>query len=256
MRALWLLAALLAAGCGGGTDGTPVAPPTTPAPAPAPPPEPPPEPRVCTDELERAKSFLNSALPREWDGTPFRFDLFDNYPEVPGGDYAERQLEMARELAAQIEEQIGYPVYEAGGVVPVREGLPDGWDTPSHSGPKDCHLWREPGQILAFHLASLPEGHQGGGALGAVPWCAILNHYVGEGSTTDPNSAWGRSGIVHELFHLLGFGHNDETHPHEVHLGGVFMSKNLTNGDNFTQAFMAPTFEDIDALRCVFPKGG
>ena len=76
------------------------------------------------------------------------------------------------------------------------------------------------------------------------------------GRRRDPNSAWGQSGIVHELFHLFGFNHNEETHPYEVHLGGVFMSKKLTNGNNFTQPVMAPAFEDIDALRCVFPKGG
>ena len=282
-----LLAALLAAGCGGGTDGKPVAltapaPPPAPAPepAPAPAPEPAPEPEPepapepepepapepepepepiptpegCTDERERAGAYANAVLPREWDGTPFRFDLFDNFPEVAGGDYPESQLEIVRELAERIEEQIGYPVFEAGAVVPVREGLPDDWDTTSIYGPQDCHLWREPGQIFAFHLPSLPDGLEGGGAVWATPWCGSLSHYVGEDSTTDLNSAWAQSAIVHELFHLFGFNHNDETHPHEVHLGGIFMSTELTDGARQTLPVMAPTNEDIDALRCIFPE--
>jgi len=87
----WLLAALLPFAAACGEDVTPVAP-TTPVP----------EPRVCTDELERARAYIDSILPREWDGTPFRFDLFDHFPEIAGADYLDGQLEEVRGLAERI----------------------------------------------------------------------------------------------------------------------------------------------------------
>lgn len=80
-RVRWLLAALPAFATACGEDVTPIVP-TTPAP----------EPRVCTDELERPRAYINSILPREWDGTPFRFDLVDHFPEIAGRDYLDGQL--------------------------------------------------------------------------------------------------------------------------------------------------------------------
>ncbi|MXX85278.1 MAG: hypothetical protein F4Y71_02345 [Acidobacteria bacterium] len=257
MRGTWALSALLlAAACGTGTDGKPVAPPTTPEPAPAP--EPPPEPRVCTDERQRALNYSGNTtiLPREWDGTPFRVDLFDHFPEAAGVDYPADQLDVVRDLADRIEEQIGYPIIEAGSVIPVPQNPPEGWNAPTRYAPPGCQQWREPGRIHGIHLTDLPDGHAGGGALLASASCGVVSYYVGRGLPPPGRSReWARSAIRHELFHLFGFKHRDDEFPAHV---GITMSPELLNGDRTGAdvGFMYATFEDVDALRCVFPEGG
>ena len=196
MRRL-LLAALLAAACGCDTSVAPYFPEIPPAP----PPPPPPPPRVCTDERERARA--NSVLPREWDGTPFLVDLFDHFPAAAGAGYPEDQLEVVRATAERIEEQIGYRIIEAGNVVPVPEGLPEGWNDPERWG-RTCHEWREPGRAVGIHLTELPAGHRGGGALSAMSSCAEFAYWVGDGPG---DGFWYRNAVVHEVFHLLGFKH-------------------------------------------------
>ena len=254
--ATWLLsAALLAlAGCGTGTDTKPVAPPTTPEPAPAP--EPPPrEPRICTDERERAESYANAILPGEWDGSPFRVDLVDHFPAVAGADYPAGQLEEVGRLADQIEEQIGYRILEVGSVIPLPENLPEGWNAPSTYGPRDCEQWREPGQILGIHTVRIPPGYgSGGGAFGAAPWCAVVSYWLGNGLSPDESyRIYARTGIVHEIFHLFGFKHDsDAVRPEPV---GIFMSAQLTSG-RIGDGAQYPTFDDVDAMRCIFPQGG
>ena len=251
--ALALLVAVLLAGCGGDTDGQPVAPPTSPEPPPAPappPPAPPPEPRACTDERERAPRFGNAILPREWNGTPFRVDLFDNFPAAAGDGYLAGQLEEIRGLADKIEDQLGYRIIDVGSVIPVRENLPEGWNAPSRYGPKDCTQWREPGEILGIHRSGLPPGYGiGGGAYAATAYCAIVSYFLGEGPLTGDHRTFGRTAVVHEVFHLFGFKHHGRADLPEQ---GLFMSPQLTSGRDGDWA-QYPTFDDIDALGCAFP---
>ena len=211
------------------------------------------EPRVCTDELRRARGFQDARLPREWNGTPFRVDLYDHFPEIAGIGYPESQLAVVQEFADRIEEQIGYPIIGAGSVIPVPENMPKGWNRPSTNNLPNCGR-RKRHQILGVHLSASPRGHSGGGGFRAFPRCAVLEYWVGEDSPSD--SAWGRTVVRHELFHLFGFGHSLETHPHEADLGGVPMSPELTVPEDYGLAIFAPTFDDIDALRCIFPEGG
>ena len=225
------------------------------APEPPPPPlyispESEPEPRVCTDERERAMAYGHAwGLPHEWDGTPFRVNLFDHFPAVAGETYPEDQLEMLAELAAVIEEQIGYPIIEAGSVIPVPEELPDDWHRRSFP---DCAQWREPGTAMGVHLDALPDGHRGGGALSAHYACATIFYWVGDGV---PPPGWSdlrafKDAVVHELFHLFGYKHSSAHYePHQ----GIVMSLELL-GHAFRGRQHAVTFEDIDALRCIFPK--
>ena len=243
---LLLGAGLVVPACGG-NSATPAPPPTPPAPPPTPP-APPPAPRVCTDERERARAFLGAVLPGEWDGTPFSVDLFDHFPAIAGADYPARQLEEVAGLADQIEGQLGYRIIEAGGVVPPPRDLPADWNDGSNDGVKYCEQWRKPGQIVGVHLESLPPGHRGGGALAASPWCAFVTYYVGDGPLTGAAADAGRTAIVHELFHLFGFEHLDD-----LGRDGIPMSRSLTyeSGGGFRAGF-----DDIDALRCVFPEGG
>ena len=65
--------------------------------------------------------------------------------------------------------------------------------------------------------------------------------------------------ISHELFHLFGFAHSrtpnerGNLHPYQNPEGeGVAMSNPLTHGTDPPD--LGVTFEDVDALRCIFPK--
>jgi len=237
---------------------------TEPAPEPEPAPSPsvplymgePGEPRVCTDERERALAYADiwgrgdgyQALPYNWDGTPFTVNLFDHFPAIAGETYLEDQLDMVAELAALIEEQIGYPIIEAGSVIPVPEGLPDGWNSDSFPG---CERWREPGTVVGAHLDALPDRHRGGGALAAEVNCAMIHYWVGDGVPPPPwpNLRIFKTAVVHDLFHLFGYKHSPaHQEPHQ----GVAMSPELWS-DASGGHWHAVTFEDIDALRCIFP---
>ncbi len=247
---------LLAAGC---TDSQPVAPPTrpapppAPAPAPAPTPEPEPptisEPPGCDGERQRAQGYLDAILPGEWDGTPFRFYLFDDFPEAAGDGYLEGQLEEVRHLADSITAQLGYPIIEVGGAIPVRENMPEGWNAPTLFGPKGCEQWRERGEILGINHTATPPNHAGGGASYATPRCAVFSYFLTDGPAMD-FPTYARTAVVHEVFHLFGFKHSDDQARKESQ--GIFMSEQLTRGRDGDRA-QYPTSDDIDALRCVFP---
>ena len=58
---------------------------------------------------------------------------------------------------------------------------------------------------------------------------------------------------MHELFHLFGFAHIDGYDPERV--DGVVMSRALDDSSNWPGA-QSVTWQDIDALRCIFPEGG
>ncbi len=261
MRAVLPFALLLAAGCGTGTDGqsdaqptTPVPTPTTPTPTPTPPVQ-----DTCTNERQRAEDYEDAILPFEWDGRPFRVDLFDHFPSAAGDGYLDGQLAEVRRLANQIEGHIGYPVIRAGGVVRTPRSRPEGWNPPPDYGAQYCIEWRRPGQVVGVHLAGddyppAPGGgrYQGGGAISASPWCAVVNYWLARGPTRGPNATLAKTSIVHELFHLFGFkDHNDRTQAADR---GIFMSQQLTTGRGGDRA-RYPTAEDLDALRCVFPRG-
>ena len=131
--------------------------------------------------------------------------------------------------------------------------MPEAWNDASLSGQSTCHQWREPGRILGIHLSDLPANHVGGGALRASPQCALVSYWVGDGlPLSDSVRRYGRTVVVHELFHLFGFKHSDYV---DLPESGIFMSPHLTNpfrlGDG---TIFYPTFDDLDALRCIFPQ--
>ena len=85
-----------------------------------------------------------------------------------------------------------------------------------------------------------------------------MNYWVGDGvppPATSRQPEWFRTAVVHEIFHLFGFKHYDDEYPEHV---GVTMSPELRNGDRDGKnvGYMYATFEDVDALRCIFPEGG
>ena len=70
---------------------------------------------------------------------------------------------------------------------------------------------------------------------------------------------WSGDGVVaHEIWHLLGFTHHRESGHHWQTLEGegVQMSLELTHPSRDDRQDLSVTFEDVDALRCIFPQSG
>ena len=250
MRCLLVALLLVAAGCGTGTDGKPVAPPTTPAPAP--------EPRICTDERNQALAFYSPILVREWAGAPFRFYVDGGLPESERAD-AEHFLgsgsgtSVVERLSQRIEEQLGYSILE-----------PEGWIAEADRG-----FGIARGGILNCK-GPPPGGVRPGGIVGS-------DRSTDGGGSHRPPACEGQAGVcrcsfylnndlapsfdgvlTHELFHLFGFTHSpDSTHPQQTPPGmGVPMSVHLTQAGYPAPRDLGVTFEDVDALRCIFPEGG
>ncbi len=187
--------------------------------------------RRCTDELERARGG-QAILIEEWDGTPFLFYFsLVGLPEAERAD-AERVLEAAERLSDRIKDQIGYSILEVGG-----------WSTdPLVDFNSDCD-WRQPRKIFAMVVPG-PEG-----PARAKRRCGI---WASEGTDLD----FGAGTVSHELFHLFGFEHHPENwrSPGQYD-SGVFMSNRLS-GVYVDEEDVGVSFEDVDALRCIFPKAG
>ena len=211
------------------------------------------EPRVCTDERARVLAYVDwhrgedyQSLPYNWDGTPFVVNFFDNFPD--GAEYLAGQLDLVDELADLIEEQVGYPIIQAGAVIPTPD-LPEGWNAWGFPG---CEQWRESGTVVGAHLNALPEGRVGGTTFAAEIACSMLHYWIADGVPPPGYPDWRvfHTGVLHELFHLFGYKHSVSRVPDGK---GIVMSSALW-GDLVTKRrYHAVTFEDIDALRCIFP---
>ena len=197
-----------------------------------------PPPRVCTDERQRARG-RNPILVEEWDGTPFTFYFSTNFRTVDGlpshlRDEAEEVLVAAERLAERIEDQIGYPIFEVGGFLKDRRAR-----YPSFDLRRSCS-WREPGQIVGFYWENSGSGNE-------------VNHRC---------AMWGQSLVSPtvqtstQTFHLFGFDYspNDWRKTHD-YWKGYWRSLRLT-GVYVDEDDLGVAFEDVDALRCIFPKGG
>ena len=197
-----------------------------------------PRPRRCTDERQRALAS-NSRPPiliEEWDGTPFRF--YFNRAGVPASEMAdaERILEAARRLSDHIEGQVGYPIMEIGGWIDQEI------EFPFHIQ-DECN-WREPGQIVVMVLPDSEHRYAQ-----ARSYCAIW-------ASHGPDIDFGNGTVSHETFHVFGFSHHPEDWRSPGQPGqGVFMSNRL-NGVYQDEEDVGVSFEDVDALRCIFPVGG
>lgn len=241
--------------------------------------DPEPTPRVCTVEVREALKYVGAegSPVGDWDGTPIRVDIVDNFPpHVTAADLLD-QLAHIGTAAEKIEARLGYPILEMGGVVPVPEGTPPGWDQDydrfgastrgsfDRAAP-DPLLKREKHQLLAFYLNddSWFWDHVGGAPHIAFTYAGVTSY------NKRTSGAWwlnrddccigrwasnGRDGgaIVHEVFHLLGFRHPDEP-PDE---GGVLMNWGSTIAPWLTASpvhYVAD--KDIEVLGCLFPEGG
>ena len=191
-----------------------------------------PAPRDCTDEREQALSFSMAGysegppvLIEEWDGTPFRIYFTPGYNDEDRRA-AQHSLDLLQSFSEQLKDQIGYTIVEVGGWIENVE-----WSLDE----RDCG-WRRPGQITGIMVP--------GGRGDFVLRCALYE----EGAEALTRGF----GTVHELFHLFGFAHSPESHTFIPGVGGIPMSLDLTSGSGG----FGDTFEDRDALRCIFPRGG
>ena len=212
----------------------------------------------------------------EWDGTPLRVDIVDNFPDhVTDADLL-KQLEHIGIAAEKIEAKLGYPVLEMGGIVPVPRGTPPGWDqdydrfSASTRGSFDRAasaplLRREKHQLLAFYLNDDAWfwDHVGGPPHVAFVYAGVTAYnkrtsgdwwYNQDDCCIGRWASNGRDGgaIVHEVFHLLGF-----KHPDEPIRAGVLMAWGSTIAPWLTASpvhYVAD--KDIEVLGCLFPEGG
>ena len=196
------------------------------------------EPRECSNEREQALAFGVGyswgppVLIEEWDGLPFHFYFDAGIPASERAD-AEHFFEVVENLSDRIEDQIGFSILEVAGWVEEDErGF-------SRGNPEPCEGVR-PGGIVA----TVTPRSRGG----AIPSCAIM-YWPNDDIDTALDGT-----MAHELFHLFGFTHSPEsTHPQQSPPGvGVPMSVRLTN-EFLSATDLGVTFEDVDALRCVFP---
>ena len=200
------------------------------------------EPRVCTDERDHALAFGARGtwgppvLIEEWDGEPFRFYFDVGIPANERAD-AEHFFGVVERLSDRIEDQLGYSILEVAGWIDEQDrGFED--LTP---GLPDCSGAR-PGGIVVTVIPD--EGERAA----AIPRCAAFYW-----AHNDIDASWDGT-MAHELFHLFGFAHSpDSTHPQQSPPGqGVPMSVRLTNRPAGPRD-LGVTFEDVDALGCVFP---
>ncbi|MYC34783.1 MAG: hypothetical protein F4X64_16615 [Chloroflexi bacterium] len=218
----------------------------------------PPPSRQCTDE--RARAVRHSEFVLEWDGTPLRVDMIDNFPDYVTGDAVAALLGAVGLLADKIEDQLGYRIVEMGEVVPVPEGLPPDWNKDPRDYRRNCWLPRDDGQIYGFYMDAVYDSAPSAGAQ-AHPRCGAftflrpgverrLDTGSGEWPCADLGCTYDGT-TMHELFHVLGYQHIDHDDPNE----GISMSRALDDSSG-TPGAQSVTWSDIDALRCIFPKGG
>ena len=220
-----------------------------------------PEPRACTNERQFAMNF--SDFVQEWDGTPFRVDMINNFPDIGTEADVVELLDAVGLLADKIEDQLGYRILEMGNVIPVPEGLPPGWNTDSGQFSRTCPLPREEGQIHAVYMDDVNHGSPEADAQANLRCRAVqylqpfLTYWPCRGcedERTPPPYGHFVDGVTHhELFHVLGYIHTEDYDPDTTTVG-VPMSWSL-RGAQAPDA-EAVLYSDIDLLRCVFPQGG
>ena len=226
-----------------------------------------PTPRECSVERREARLYKGGPPPvLEWDGTPIRVDIVDNFPSFVSHDDLYELLAPIGEAADAIEAQLGYPIIEVGDIVPVPAGARPGWNTDIHryEAADPPLLPRERNQVLVFYMDDDAEfwDHVGGAPAVAFPWngtTSFNRRTMGDWWNDRDDccigrwSANGRDGqvIVHEVLHLLGFKHPDSADRYGVLMAWGSTMAPWVSGSRVH--YLAR--KDIEVLKCVFPPG-
>lgn len=179
-------------------------------------------------------------------------------PDFAPESYLEGQRAAIDRLAEQIEAQLGYPVVEAGHLIPVPAGAPAGWDQDGDRYWRNDLLPRKPNQLLAFYLNEDNDSWSGEGSPMSAHICCGTTSYNRRyfhaphwTEWTGPNRPTGET-LIHELFHLLGFLHVREDGPTGVPMSLDGLLQPWNRGSPVCQAART----DVENLRCIFPNGG
>ena len=206
----------------------------------------------CREKRRQAEAYW-AILNEEWTGEPFMFYFDRTY--LPEGEVekAAQVLRTVERLSARIEDQLGYSVVDVGGWTDLPPGLTGRCDGGHIS------WWRQPGVIVA---RVSPEIHPSGRCpasptdpcAGSGPECASVQYWINQVHNQRDGT------IVHEMFHLLGFTHsplplgNGQTASQLPPGVGVSMSRHLTSHRRNHKSDLGLAFEDVEALRCLYPE--
>ena len=175
---------------------------------------------------------------------------------LPDGEVekAAQVLTTVERMSAHIEDQLGYSIVEIGGWT----DLPP--DVTGRCDRGRIRQWRRPGTIVA---RVSPEIHPSGSCpasaadpcAGSGPECASVQYWINQVHNQRDGT------IVHETFHLLGFTHsplplgNGSPHSSQLPPGvGISMSRRLTSAQWSHKSDLGLAFEDVEALRCIYPE--
>ena len=197
---------------------------------------------VCTDEYEKARElsvvYIDTVFGRLpfrygdavfslWDGTPFVVDISSTFTN------AERLLAIVAREAERIHAVLGYEIFVAGDVLPLADV------TESQIRDPDSALQLTPPDQHIDILCCYDPDSQVVGVANRGARVVVL--------TNDPY--WSRHAIIHEMYHILGFVHPDQTE-------GVVMSEELMYGAQDTEDGIAfPTQSapiDLAKLACIY----
>jgi hypothetical protein len=171
---------------------------------------------VCTNEYEQALAYAygSESVPMGWDGTPFIVDVSSTFPN------ADDLLDVVAKEADRIHAVLGYEVFVAGGVLPFADIVV--LDR-SHFPPS---------QHIEVRYSDAPAIAANNRTIRSdAPAIAIPNNRLILSNAErlyDPFESistefWSRQGIIHEIYHLLGF-------VHIANSPGVVMSRSLMFG--------------------------
>ena len=204
----------------------------------------------CREKRAQVEAW-GGAIPDEWTGKPFVFYFDRTFLPESEVEKAAQVIETAERMSAYIEDQLGYSIVEVGGWVDLPGGV-------THACGSRYHGWRRPGTMVAIVTS---ETHPRGCPSLPDP-CASASNACGVVNYWEDHVHNGRDGIiVHEIFHLLGFTHsrlplsNGSPHSWQSPPGkGIPMSVKLTSSRHAHPSDLSLTFEDVEALRCIYPE--
>ena len=200
-------------------------------------------PRSCTDERRRALRYGRSngvtpLLVKSWSGKPFKFYWDSSIPESESHKIDELTGVFHR-MAEMIEDQLGYPILEFGG-----------WTDPTGLRfNRDNIVCSSDGAVSPVGIVATIHPNDLYYEAAARPHCGVI---FWTGGDIDYENV---KVLPHEIFHLFGYAHSPFM-PFQIQAPpgeGVHMSYALSGPVVYSER-LNMTFEDIDALKCIFPK--